>query len=511
MNDPKLVIVKAITLLYREGLLSEKSENSADLVRTILETIILPTESVSLNHGHIELQALKETALYMCGNPFDTIYEKDEILQRLRVNCLNDDKLYEAFSQEIEKDMDEGSLKRTVLSIRKFINDTFRENEILKIIKAANSSICFHRDKIKSIRGFVNDLCTKLEPFAIESSRRDPAIVSSVDIGDTSGLSDAFAEVKAMADCSGLLITGWQGLNTMLQGGFRRGEQVCLPALQHKFKTGFTLTLFKQIAIYNKPVMINPNKKPLLLRISFEDSLSTNLQFLYQNLVFNETGVLPDIRELSTVEMAKYVKEKLQVNGYQIKLLRVDPSSWTYKDLQNYILELEANGYEIHLCVVDYLPMIPTTGCEDGPMGHALRDLYRRTRNFFSTRKITMITPHQLSTDAKQLLRDGHQNFVKLLPGRGYFSGSKQIDQEYDVGVYLHIEKLNKVSYLTLQRDKHRGVDVISEDDMYCVYEFPPKGPIPDDLGKPAIHMKKIGAPTVGSGHGDEVPFFMST
>ncbi len=116
-----------------------------------------------------------------------------------------------------------------------------------------------------------------------------------------------------------------------------------------------------------------------------------------------------------------------------------------------------------------------------------------------------------MSTDAKQLIRDGHQNFVKLLPGRGYFSGSKQIDQEYDLGIYMHIEFVNNRAYLTLQRDKHRGVDVIPQDQMYFVLPFPIKGPIPDDLNKPAIHSKRLGAESVGSGNGDAVPFWQNT
>ena len=504
--DDRLVLVKCITLLYRESMITEKQENSADLVRTILETIKLPEYNLSINHDRDVLSSLKDTALYMCAAETTTVHDKEELLQRLKVNCGSDNKLYEALEQGISKDMDEGSLKRTVLGIRKFINDVFRENEVVKIVKEASVAVNFNRDKIKKIGTFVSELVSKLEPYQIEANRKDPAIVSAVDIGDAASLSTVFDEVKAMADSSGLLVTGWQGLNTMLQGGFRRGEQVVLPALQHKYKTGFTLSLFKQLAIYNKPIMINPNKKPCLVRISFEDALATNLQFLYQNLYFNETGKLADISSLSTGHLAGYVKEKLSVNGYHIKMLRVNASEWTYKDLHNYILELEANGYEIHACIVDYLPMLPTTGCEDGPMGHALRDLYRRTRNFFSARKITLLTPHQLSTDAKQLIRDGRQDFVKLLPGMGYTAGSKQIDQEVDLEIYLHLEKLNGRTYLTIQRGKHRGVDVLPEADMYMVLPFPQKGSIIDDLGKQPIHSRKVGGGPVGSG--DEVPFF---
>lgn len=502
--DDRLILVKCITLLYRESLIPDKTDTSADLVRTILAEIKLPEYSLAINHERDVLSSLRDTALYMCSG--EITQEKEELLQRLKVNCASDTKLYEALEQGIMKDMDEGSLKRTVIGIQKFIRDVFRENEIVKIVKNASTDLAFNRDKIKNMREFVSTLVTKLEPFQVEASRKDPAIISSADVGDTASLCTVFDEVKAMADTTGLLVTGWQGLNEMIQGGFRRGEEVVCPALQHKYKTGFSLTLFKQLAIYNKPMMINPNKKPCLVRISFEDALATNLQFLYQNIYFNETGKLPEIAKLSTNHLAGYVQEKMGINGYHLKMLRVNATEWTYRDMHNYILELESNGFEIHACIIDYLPLLPTTGCEDGPSGHALRDLYRRVRGFFSARKITVITPHQLSTDAKQLVRDGRQDFVKTLPGNGYYAGSKQIDQEVDLEIYLHIEKLNGRSYLTIQRGKHRGVDVISDTQMYMVLPFPVKGPIPDDLGKAPIHSRKVGGGPVGSG--EEVPFF---
>jgi hypothetical protein len=132
--DSKLILVKAVTLLYRESLLVEKESNSSDLVRTILEGIKLPELSLSINSERECLMGLKETALYMCSSPLTTVYDKEDLLQRLKVNCSNDDKLYDAFAQGIERDMDEPSIKRTILSIRKFINDSFRENEIINLI-----------------------------------------------------------------------------------------------------------------------------------------------------------------------------------------------------------------------------------------------------------------------------------------------------------------------------------------------------------------------------------------
>lgn len=507
--DNRLLLVKCITLLYRESLIINKTENSCDLVRTVLEGIKLPELSLSVNHEKEQLMALKATALHMCNSPLETVYEKDELLQRLKVNCSSDEQLYQALARGIETDLDEDSVKRIVISIRKFIADSFKEEELISIVTKAANQLRFEREKIKDLKHFIQEFASKIEPYQIDSNKVDHAIVESVDVDNIDELASVYDEIKNDEDRSGLLVTGWQGLNEAIQGGFRRGEQWVIPALQHSYKTGFTLTLFKHFAVYNKPHMKDPSKKPLLLRISFEDNLISNLRFLYENLHENETGVTPDVSKLSSTEIASYVKEKLQVNGYHVKFLRVNPSEWSLRDVQNTVLELEAAGYELHVCMLDYLPMLPTTGCEEGPSGHALRDLYRRTRNFFSARKILLITPHQLSTEAKMLIRDGHTEFVKMVVGKGYYDACKRVDQEVDGELYLHIEKVNGSSYLTVQRGKHRGVGIIPDSMKYFVLPFPEASSIPDDLGKKPIHARKVGGGPVGSA--EETPFWSYT
>lgn len=492
--DNKLLLVKSITLLYRESLLSIKESNSADLVRTVLEQIKLPDVAITINNERDLLSGLRDTALYMCSNPIDTVYEKDDLLQRLKVNCSHDDRLYDAIAQGIDKEMDEASVKRTVLTIRKFLNDSFRENEIADKIRKASNKIMFEREKIKDMRVFVQGLMSELEPYQIEANRKDPAIVSSVDLGDMGSMTAVCEAIHELSNETTLLRTGWQDLNTMMQGGIRRGECITIQALQHNYKTGFSLTIFKQIAIYNVPVLDNPNKKPLLLRISFEDSLNANVQFLYQNFYENENGgKQPDIKQIDPKEMAAYVQERMQATGYHVKLMRVNPSEWTFKDIQNTVLELEANGYELHLLMLDYLPMIPTTGCDQGPAGHDYRDLVRRMRNFCSSKRIALITPWQISTDGKMQLREGRSEFVKHIAGMGYFAGSKQIDQEVDLELVIHIEKHSGRAFLTVQRGKHRLPTIISDAEKYFVLPFPEKGSILDDLNKPKISRRKLG------------------
>lgn len=381
--DHKLLLVKSVTLLYRESLLAA-TEPSSELVRTVLEQIKLSDVNLTINHERDILVALKETTLEMCSNSPDHIYEPQELLHRLKLNTGSDEKLYESFVQGIEPDLTETSLKRTVVNIRKSINSHFREQSISEILNKASMDFRFHREKVKNVNQFVSELVGQLEPFQVDTVSKDPAIISDIDLGDEVGTASVFKEIKAVDNGNGIMRTGYQGLNRMLQGGFRPGDAVVLGALQHKYKTGFTLTIFKQLALYNKPYLLDPTKKPLLLRISFEDDASLNLQFLYQSIKENETGQKVIIGNVSEEEMAVYVKEKLQVNGFHVKLMRVDPTQWTYRHICNKVLELEAEGYEVKVLMLDYLAMVPTTGCAIGPMGSDLRDMYRRVRNFCS-------------------------------------------------------------------------------------------------------------------------------
>lgn len=508
MNN-KLILVKSITLLYRESQLPASMERSTALVRNVLSTVKLPEMSLSLDPESEAISELKKTALSMADNSPDHEYEPTELLQRLKVSCGGDDTLYEALCQGIMGDLQEGSLKRTCLNIKHAFKNYYRDLAVSDIIHKAGVQLKFNRESITDMKQFVAEVCASLEPYQLDANLKDPAIVSHVQFDKVETITEVFKSVQQQANGSSILKVGYQGINRMLQGGFRRGEQVVIGALQHKYKTGFTLSMFKHFALYNTPEMIDPTKKPLLLRISFEDDINNNMRFLYTSLKENETGEAvtdAELEMLSPEEVALYVQQKMRVNGYEIEMLRVDPTKWSYMDICNKVLEYEADGFEVHVLMLDYLYMVPTTGCTPGPAGHDVRDMFRRMRNFTNPRKITCITPHQLSTDAKQLVREGKTNFVQEIANKGYYAGCKQIDQEVDLELYIHIEIVNGKSWLTVQRGKHRIIGQTPLVDQYCVLPFEPIGGIRDDINGPDTTRRKVGGGPIGST--DENPFW---
>lgn len=504
--DNKLLLAKGITLLFRESQLAGPGDNSASLVRELIGSIKLSDVNLGIDHERDILTGLKNTALTMCDMPPGHQFELMEILQRTKINCGEDTGLYDAIRSGVEPELSEQALKRTCLNIKQTLMNHFRERKVNEIIGKYSYKMKFEREAITNMNQFVSELCAQLEPYQVEAGKKDPAVISDVDMSDTDAVSKVFSEIKSELSGEGILQTGFQGMNRMLDGGFRRGEEWVIGALQHNYKTGFSLTLFKQIALYNKPVLKDPTKKPLLLRISFEDSLLLNFQFLYTSLKENETGQKVVLDGISEDEMARYVYAKLSVAGYHTRFMYVNPSMWTYRDICNKVLELEAEGYEVHMVMLDYLLKIPTTGCDQGPHGHDIRNMYERMRNFMSARGITLLTPHQLSTDAKQMIRDGRTSFVKELVGRGYYAGCKQLDQVVDGELFIHIEIVNGESWLTIQRGKHRKIAQTPLEHQYCVLKFEPVGALRDDVRGADTTRKKVGGGPIGSG--EENPFW---
>lgn len=502
--DNRLLLVKSITLLYRESLVEGQSENSSSLVRTALENMQIKDDGLTLSKTNEILISLKATALEMCSNPLDHEYEKTELLQRLQINCGEDTVLYSSFVQGLEPDMSESSLKKTILNIRKSIQIHFREDKVDEIVNQAAAEFRFKRDKIKDLAAWVSDLRNKLETYEQGVNTKDPAIIDSVSMEDTDSVKRIYASVKEEDSGATVLKTGWQCVNRKLNGGLRESDTLCaFYALEHNYKTGFSLSIFKQIALYNTPTVRVAGKKPLLLRISFEDSIKMNFKYLYKNLKENENpGTICTTDGVSDVEMATYVQERMSAKGFSVMMIEVNPHLWTYKDLCNKIISLEAEGYEVKVVMADYIAKLPTTYCDQGPAGTDLKNMFERVKSFMASRRIIFITPHQLSAEARRRMREGMPDFIQQMPGAGLFMGSSQLSQVTDTELFIHISKLNRMSFLEIQRGKHRQIGTTAEEHLYSVLKFVKNGVILDDIDGPDSSMDKIGGPTRGNGGG---------
>lgn len=380
--DPDVLLSKCITLLYRESQLQNQVENSADLIKTTIEGIKLGNAGVGLPTERDTILGLKNLVYEMCSKEPGHVYDVSELLQQIRIITNGNENLYNAIAQGVEKDLDPVILKRTITNMRKSISDKFRENRNHEIIAKAYRDLSFNRHKIGDVSAYIRNIILELEITSTKASAKDNAIVKSMNFGDDEAMRDVFSNVLE-SNSNGLCFnTGWRELNDALQGGPRPGDTMITAALQHNYKTGFSLTVFTHIAVFNRPKNKDPNKKPLLYRVSLEDPLRNNAQFMYQLLKYEETKQAVSVKDISVDEMWTYVKKRMMATGYHILMEEVNPSNWTYLSLVNRIVELESEGYVVEVLQVDYLSKLPTTGCTQGSIGDDMMDMLSRIRAF---------------------------------------------------------------------------------------------------------------------------------
>lgn len=496
-----LLLIRSITLIYRDSQLPTRNSTIGGLVKEVVETVKLPEGALSSSDDTREMiMGLRSIALAMANSPDTTVYSDADILQKVRLLTRYDDSLHDALKDGIAGDIPEEANRVLTTNIRRELTEHLREVQAIEIIKAQSKLATFKRDEIGNLADFIANFRASLEQFEVSHKEKDPAITGEAFMSDVDKVESVFALAKELNNDAGLMRTGWQALNRMLQGGFRRGEEWVIGALQHNFKTGFSMSVFKHIAMYNTPYMINPKKKPLLLRISLEDPLSLNFPFMYRNIKENQTYEFADTLNTPPKDMASFIHKELTVNGYEVLMIHVNPTQWGYRDLLNYTNSLENDGYEIHLVMIDYLNMLSKKGLDNtGPNGSNIRELFRVVANHYRPRKTTVITPHQLSTEAKMLIRQGaDENFVKDVANRGYYDSCKTLDQEVDGELYIHKVIVEGRSFLTVQRGKHRLVVQTKLEYLYTVLTFEDIGDIRDDLHGADSSRKRPNGPKDG-------------
>lgn len=503
--DSKLLLVKIITLLYREMQLSNNIEKNNELISKALEILHVPEQSSGFNEVRELLFNLKEFAKELLNGVYPEGIDKTTLIQRLAMICKDDNSIYDVFITGINPELTENELKKNIVSLSYSISNTIKEFNITEKLSKASFLLKHQRDKIPDINKFLQDLSLELENFSTVTDKTDPAILESIDLSDDDSLEKILNEVKDRKEGGLVLRTGWQEFNYVLQGGIHRGQFMNISALPHKYKSQLTLSLFAQIAMYNTPYMVDPSKKPLLLRLSFEDTLADNTKFLYQYLKYDINREEVDVKNMDDISSIKtFIRDTLQINGYTIKFHRMNPLLCTYKSIINMILDYESQGYEVHLAMLDYLECLPTTGCNGKAAGEDLMDMIAKVRMFMSSKKIACINTHHISTEAKtQFIRNGipEVDFVKDIAGKGYYKKSKQLDNIFDLDAYIHIFEVDDKWYLSFMRGKHKGMSSqIPTSKKFFMYQFPkPIGeipdlqlPIPSDLNGENLAIRKL-------------------
>lgn len=510
--DPKLIVVKIITLLYRNAQLKTPDDTTADYVRSILDKLEPPRSIMSVDKDKEIFDNLSDTVTWMLGQPMEP-FDKPQLLQRIRLNCMDDSNLYESIAGGLHDTDDDDYIAKICHLYYSDLRTLNQRQQVFKELSKTYMSLSYGKLPDKEFYEQLGTLRLSLD--TIENSSADPMQDACMIDGFIAG-SEADAEkvetmfIKAIERNSpmGGFKTGWQGFNKMLGsvGVLRRGTLGLIGAMQHRNKSGVLLKLFTHLALYNKPHFFFPERanKALLMHLSTENEVEENTLQIYKNLKEQETGQYVDLQKIDPREASRYVIRVFNDAGFHLMMQRVDGMS--YKKLAQIIDRLERDGYEIMACFIDYLKMFSSEGLDkNGPTGAWIQEIFNKVRNIFSVKKILGMTVHQLSSDAKVRARDGNdEEFVDQMAGMSYWDGCKGIDREIDLEVIIDIVKEpgSKQSWQVFALGKDRQPDNGSTPpkDKHFVMPFQRIGMLPDDVNGPAVYCRKVGGQPMSEG-----------
>ena len=457
MSSPKQLLVSCITLLCLENREDSPVEPSNELVTEILDTLNDKGGTLDVDHGRQTFLDLRNLLVDLNKKQKAYFPATQQVLQSLQVCCREESYLYDAVKNAVEEEFPNGmALAMRVTSYRRDLNSYLADEKVKAIVKECSSKILFNRGSA-DIPAIINEMATRADPYIrARAEEKHPAEMGALDFGNLDSIEGFFEEAKTILSPNGAFRTGWKGFNRML------GD---LGALK----------LFCHVCLFNKPYMRDINKKPLVMFITLENEIPDNLIFIYEYIYENETGIKVDRSSISKAEAAEYVSARLRENGFEPVMYRFDPTEFTIAGLVNYLDTYQARGYELQYLCVDYLNMLPKTGLVTSVAGDDVRLLFRRMRNYTAPRGITFFSPHQLSSQALELIRDNipPEDFVKQVANKGYYDGCRRLGQEPDLEFFFHIVKVSGKYYLTVQRGKHRNV-VSDSKHHYFVMPFDP-------------------------------------
>lgn len=486
-DNPNLVLVKGICAIYLNRLQSTPNEKLEELIKEAVEAVKMPADTLGEGGDGEIAAALRVTIDWMCSLPITMPVDAANMSARIRINCSYTAEYIETIEEltELSSDLSDAEreeiIKTRIQTIVSEIKHFKHKQKLSSIVSSFNRKLNFTNefDTLTDAVREINEQLHDFDALATENSEIEGEMLLS-DIDSVIGVLERSQELMST---EGILKTGLQGLNDSLGvGGHRRGEFVNYGAITHNYKTGILMDYTRWIPMYNTPYMMDKGKKPLVLRISFENKLEQDIPGIYIRLKEADTREKVDRQNIDVKEAAKLIVDRLGVNGYNVAIRSYDPNTMDVWGVIAVLQEYEDMGYEIHGFICDYLEII-TKSTSNMRKDEAINYAFEVLRNHCFPRGITVFNGHQLSTEAIALSREGTSTFAqKIANGSGMYQNSRSLHTKLDCEFIMHIHRIGEDSYLTFAKGKHRGADDVAIRRRSFAYKFDPIGGILDDV-----------------------------
>ena len=500
----KLVIINTLLLLYWEQQLDNGADN-ATLVKNILKEIRPDRGMADTDPSFPALQGLQVIIAKQVLN-YGSKISKEFLVSQVKMVCGDDANTRDMVLDSIQQELDQTGVRNYCLSLVRELKTYQRKQQFQKQLNELGGKILYGSEEY-DLTTKARELVSAFERFTEqegEDLRSIHGVSEFLDFNDEELLRKYFKDSKESVSPDEIIKFPIQAVNRLFgaQGGGRRKEMIMIGGLQHHFKSGMAMLMTRGAAMYNKPKLRDPGKKPAIVMLSTENQLMINLRTMYKQIMEPLVGKKIRFNEIDPAEAAGFMKEKFMENGWHFLMAQVDPEYFGYDELQQTVLKLEAMGYEIIVLTVDYLGMCSTKGLtHSGITGRDKQALYNRCRNLMLRHDYLMITPHQLSTEALAIHRDRPKNFLNEVLNCAYYHDCKTLAQEVDFELNLQKLVLEGKTYLNIGRGNHRGVDDTPLDDQRATLLFGEFG-IPDDINGQDLSMKRPGDGMASEGGG---------
>lgn len=505
----KLLLAKAISAIYYSSYTEQSDpETITTLIDRTLEHVTISDDVLQSNREHTAVLKVRGVLVWMKGKGSTNPYDLSDLMSRLRIACGDNDRLYDLFTKTLLVVDDPDAAYDRVNSVSSELYDFIANEELVKLLRNASHRVGYNREKIADIDRFRQELILKLQDLPLAGKRRAVSATRCIDISDIENLTQVFDLAQSAIDPESILKFPIKAANRMTgeQGGARRGEWDNVSALSGQNKSGNMLDKLISFCIYNTPKLINPKLKPLHVYATLEDKPELLVQKLYILLMQEEHGLPCKTVGVPASEMSNYVMERLSRNGWHVKILDYTEGAEVL-DFVDDMKGFQKEGYEIFSAGCDYPNLFDKTNIVASVAGEEIQLTHRFIRKFTSPNNIYGYACHQLSTQAKELARQQPNDYIKKLPGMGYYEGCKKLDTEFDYETFVAKTIHNGQAWQEVQWGKHRKIGGTPEEDKYYALKFlpyPMMGVKYDLMLEEDLSFKKVGGRVVAGGAGHD-------